>query len=125
GQGRITSTSAPGALQMPLWFIEGMAEYMSLGPVDPNTAMWMRDAARREKLPTIHQLSSERYFPYRYGQAVWAYLTGRFGDPIMGRMLKRIGPRTNDVETLLRDVLGVEEKTLSKDWHTALRDAAS
>jgi hypothetical protein len=23
-----------------------MAEYLSLGPVDPNTAMWLRDAAR-------------------------------------------------------------------------------
>ena len=30
-----------------------MAEYLSLGPVDPNTAMWMRDAARQEKLPRI------------------------------------------------------------------------
>ena len=41
--------SAPGqngAERLPLWFIEGMAEYLSLGPVDPNTAMWLRDAAR-------------------------------------------------------------------------------
>jgi len=35
-----------GAERLPLWFIEGMAEYLSLGPADPNTAMWMRDAAR-------------------------------------------------------------------------------
>src|SRR3954454_9679802 len=32
-----------GAERLPLWFIEGMAEYLSIGPVDPNTAMWMRD----------------------------------------------------------------------------------
>ena len=36
-----------GAERLPLWFIEGMAEYLSIGPVDPNTAMWLRDAARR------------------------------------------------------------------------------
>ena len=29
---------------LPLWLIEGMAEYFSLGREDPLTAMWMRDA---------------------------------------------------------------------------------
>ena len=38
-----------GAERLPLWFIEGMAEYLSIGPVDPNTAMWMRDAVKREQ----------------------------------------------------------------------------
>src|SRR5688572_8129004 len=37
------SMSAMGSL--PLWFIEGMAEYLSLGPVDAHTAMWVREAA--------------------------------------------------------------------------------
>src|SRR5262245_5562245 len=29
---------------LPLWFIEGMAEYLSVGRIDSNTAMWLRDA---------------------------------------------------------------------------------
>src|SRR5262245_31850899 len=37
-----TNPSSPpgqnGAERLPLWFIEGMAEYLSLGPVDRNTA---------------------------------------------------------------------------------------
>jgi hypothetical protein len=36
-----------GMERLPLWFIEGMAEYLSIGPVDPHTAMWMRDAIRK------------------------------------------------------------------------------
>ena len=28
-----------GAERLPLWFIEGMAEYLSIGPIDANTAM--------------------------------------------------------------------------------------
>src|ERR1041385_2691487 len=32
------------AINPPGWFVEGMAEYLSIGPVDPNTAMWIRDA---------------------------------------------------------------------------------
>ena len=40
--------------------------------------MWIRDAARREKLPTIHDLDDPKYFPYRWGQAFWAYVAGRW-----------------------------------------------
>ena len=36
---------------LPLWLIEGMAEYLSLGRDDPLTAMWLRDAVRRDDLP--------------------------------------------------------------------------
>jgi hypothetical protein len=125
GQGRVTSTNMPAALLMPLWFIEGMAEYLSVGPVDAHTAMWMRDAARKEKLPSIRDLGGARYFPYRYGQALWAYLAGRFGEQILGESLRRIGPRTNDAEEVLRLVLGVDEKTLSKDWHAAWREGVA
>src|SRR6185295_19122979 len=54
--------------RIPLWLIEGMAEYLSLGRQDPNTAMWLRDALRRNDLPTLNQLTRDpRYFPYRYG----------------------------------------------------------
>src|SRR5439155_18770086 len=48
--------SAPAAARLPLWFVEGQAEYLSLGPVDPHTTMWIRDAARQNRLPTIQKL---------------------------------------------------------------------
>src|SRR5215831_5307551 len=76
-----------GAERLPLWFIEGMAEYLSIGPVDPNTAMWLRDAVRQEKLPAIDDLSDPKYFPYRWGQAFWAYVGGRYGDDVVRTML--------------------------------------
>jgi hypothetical protein len=126
GQGKVSDTNYPAALRMPLWFIEGMAEYLTIGPSDPQTAMWIRDAARQEKgLPTIGQLGSSRFFPYRYGQALWGYLAGRYGDRIFARALRAIGPRTNDAETVLKSVLNVDMKTLSKDWHAAIRDACA
>src|SRR5947207_13559639 len=48
----------------PLWFAEGMADYLSLGPVDPFTDTWVRDAALSRKLPTVTQLTDypERFF---------------------------------------------------------------
>jgi hypothetical protein len=125
GQGRISDTNSPGALRMPLWFIEGMAEYLSIGPVDPHTAMWMRDAARRDKgMPTIRQLDdTSKYFPYRYGQAVWAYIAQRYGDQVFGRMLRAIKYNDNDAEDIIKRVLHTDEATLSKDWHAAVREA--
>src|SRR5205085_1991624 len=77
-----------GAERLPLWFIEGMAEYLSLGPVDPNTAMWLRDAARENKLPSIDDLDNPKYFPYRWGQAFWAYVGGKWGDEVIPQMLR-------------------------------------
>src|SRR5262245_3645206 len=45
-----------GIQALPLWFIEGMAEYLSLGPIDSNTAMWVREAASRDAMPTVDKL---------------------------------------------------------------------
>jgi hypothetical protein len=77
-----TPGSSQGLAALPLWLVEGMAEYLSLGRSDVNTAMWLRDAARRNDVPTIRQLTTDpRYFPYRYGQALWAYVGGPLRRP--------------------------------------------
>ena len=110
----------PAALRLPLWFIEGMAEYMSLGPLDPNTSMWMRDAAARNKLPTIRQLDNPRYFPYRYGQALWAYIAGRWGEWKIGEIL-RAASRSGDAEEAIGAALGESADSLSKDWHASIK----
>jgi len=110
-----------GAERLPLWFIEGMAEYLSLGPVDPNTAMWLRDAARGERLPTIKDLDNPKYFPYRWGQALWAYVAGRWGDEVIGNLLTVASRR--GVDAAFEEVLGVSTKQVSMDWQVAIRNA--
>ena len=115
---------ASGALRLPLWFIEGMAEYLSIGSVDPHTAMWMRDAAVEEKIPTVMQLDNPRYFPYRWGQAFWSYVAGRWGDRVVGEML-RIGAVTGDPEIAINKVLGLSAEDLSKQWHESLRQLSA
>ena len=108
-----------GAERLPLWFIEGMAEYLSLGPVDPNTAMWMRDAARQERLPAIKDLDNPKYFPYRWGQAFWAYVGGTYGDDLIPLMLSTAGA-AGDMNTVTKKVLGVDTKELSEAWHASI-----
>jgi len=116
--GTNVSSNTAGALAMPLWFIEGMAEYLSIGPEDPHTAMWMREAARREKLPQIKDLDDPRYFPYRYGQALWAFIGGKYGDRAVGSLL-RAAAAARGYEEAFKAVLGVDAKELSTLWHDA------
>ena len=122
GPGRGGPGGMPSAAQMPLWFIEGMAEYLSLGPEDPNTAMWMRDAALRNKLPTYRQLDDPNYFPYRYGQALLAYISGRWGDQTIVRLLRGAG-RNGDVAIAIQRDLGISGDSLVKAWHADLAAA--
>ena len=77
------STSLQSLANLPLWVVEGMAEYLSIGRVDPYTAMWMRDAVLNDDVPNIKKLFSYRYFPYRYGQAFWAFFSGTYGDEMI------------------------------------------
>lgn len=106
--------------RIPLWLIEGMAEYLSLGREDANTAMWLRDALRRNDLPTITQLSTNpRYFPYRYGQALWAYIGGVWGDQAVTRIYRTALEK--GFEQALRSVTLLSADSLSARWHQAIR----
>jgi Tol biopolymer transport system component len=117
------SSGNGGALNLPLWFIEGMAEYLSIGPVDPQTSMWMREATRREKLPTIDELDNPKYFPYRYGHALWSYIGGRFGDEVIGDMLRAGGISRGGYQVAFEGILQADTTELSKEWHSALFEA--
>ena len=119
---RPNGETAIGVLNLPLWFIEGMAEYLSLGPVDANTAMWIRDASARDKMPSVDKLNDPRFFPYRYGEAFWAYIAGRWGDGAIGDMLRAAGPR-GDYEGAMKIVLGEDKKTFTQEWHDATHRA--
>jgi Tol biopolymer transport system component len=115
--------AAPGILAYPLWFVEGMAEYLSLGPVDAQTAMWLRDAALREKLPDVKDLDDPKYFPYRWGHAFWAYVGARYGDRAVASLIRSAANPRFDLDGLTRQ-LGTDPASLNADWHTAIRLAA-
>jgi Tol biopolymer transport system component len=115
--------AAARRFQVPGWFIEGMAEYLSVGAADPHTSMWVRDAALRGELPDIDRMTRDpRIFPYRWGQALWAYIGGRWGDAAIGQILKLTGQGVPYPDAFER-ILNISLDDLSKDWHTAIRRA--
>ena len=121
--GLVRNDSSQFSLQLlPLWLVEGMAEYLSVGREDPHTAMWMRDAVLRDDLPTIEDLTkSNKYFPYRYGQAYLAYIGGKYGDAAVVNLFK-LGGRTG-VDSAFVYTLGIRADSLSTEWAAALTDA--
>jgi Tol biopolymer transport system component len=120
GSGRPGNLGAlPGATALPLWFIEGMAEYFSLGPIHGPTAMWMRGAIQdtaKDTLPSFRQLDDPRYFPYRYGHALLAYVAGHWGDQAIGQLLRQAG-RRRGVDQAIRQVLSIAPDELVARWH--------
>lgn len=106
--------------RLPLWLVEGMAEYLSLGGEDANTAMWLRDAVLRNDLPSIKQLTDGRkYFPYRYGEALWAYIGGTWGDEVVPRLYR--SALALGFDEAVRNVLGMSADSLSNRWRATIR----
>ncbi len=104
----------------PLWFMEGMAEYLSLGPINPETAMWLRDAALEGHLPSIEEMTADPYiFPYRYGHALWAYIGEKWGDEVIGEILQ--ASATSGLEAAFKRATGRTLEDLSADWRDAIQ----
>lgn len=109
------------AINPPLWFAEGMAEYLSSGPIHSETAMWLRDASLEGKLPTIEQMTLDpyTYFPYRFGHALWSYIGERWGDEAVGAILK--GTLSGGIDGAFRRTIGLTLDQLSTQWRDAVQ----
>jgi Tol biopolymer transport system component len=117
-----TSLSLQNIQNLPLWMVEGLAEFMSIGRVDSHTAMWMRDGVQKKQLPTLKDLNDyNKYFPYRWGQAFWAYISGTYGDAVIEPLFKSTA--TYGLEKALKFVLNSDSKTISDDWKRVLNES--
>jgi Tol biopolymer transport system component len=105
----------------PLWFAEGMAEYLSLGPSTTLTNAWMRDAALNGKLPTMKQLTEQphRFFPYRFGHAFWTFIGARYGDEAIGQIMNAVP--TVGVERSFKREIGVSLDELGDEWREGMQ----
>lgn len=114
------STSIRNLANIPLWMVEGLAEYFSIGRIDAHTALWMRDAVLNDDVPRIRDLDSGKYFPYRWGQAFWAYVAGVYSDEAIRPLFEntaKYGLRASVPMTL-----GLPLDSLSENWRRSLKD---
>jgi len=110
----------PFAHRYPLWFMEGMAEYLSIGHIDAITAAWLRDASLSGYLRTIGEMNMrDDYLSYRFGQALWAYIGSKWGDEVIGILLQKA--TRMGVQRAFETTLGMSLEQLSMEWTSAVR----
>ncbi len=115
------STNLENIGNLPLWMIEGMAEYLSVGKSDSYTAMWMRDAYLNKDIPSLRDLTeSNKYFPYRYGQAFWSFIGSSYGDTVIVPFFKATAKM--GYQRAIFTTFGYDERTLSSLWKTSIQD---
>lgn len=115
------SISLKNMNNLPLWMVEGMAEYLSIGSIDSHTAMWMRDALLHDDFPTLQDLTRNmKYFPYRYGHAFWVFVGKVWGDDVIIPLF--LETAKYGYNYALKKVLGYDEKTISNMWKSAMKE---
>lgn len=99
-------------LNLPLWFMEGLAEYESLG-WDTHSDMFMRDASINQYLPNINQLDG--YFAYRGGQSIFWFIERKYGKEKIGDLLNRIRGQ-GSFEGGIKSTFGFDLEELNDKW---------
>jgi len=107
----------------PLWFLEGMAEYLSVGLLDSQTEAWLHDGVLTGYLPDLATLARDGgYLSYRYGQAFWGFVAERWGDEAVGEILQRVNRLGTDGAFLA--VTGLDTGGLGEEWGREARRRA-
>lgn len=117
------STRLENIGNIPLWMIEGMAEYFSIGKKDAFTAMWLRDAYLHKDIPSLKQMTEQSYdyFPYRYGQAFWSFIGSTYGDTVIMPLFYETAKY--GYEFAMRRVFGYDAQTMSTLWRNSIEQA--
>jgi WD40 repeat protein len=110
-----------GALvQLPLWLMEGMAEFTSQG-TRGDISMMMQDAVINEGLLPIQTLNFVGdYRAYKQGQALLNYISERYGRKKVGELFHQA--RTlGGIQKAFEKTLKIQPGELSQQWHNSLK----
>ena len=116
--GTVQNIVAKGiTLQLPHWYHEGMAEYLS-SDWETNSDMFISNAIINEFLPDIDRLSG--YFGYRGGQSVFHYIGNTYGEEKVGELLSKI-QGVGNLEGGLKATIGLSLEELNERWKKDLK----
>ncbi len=102
---------------MPLWVMEGGAEYLSEG-WDADADMFVRDAVLHDYLYPFYQLSG--FYVYKEGQSVFNYIAETYGHEKVLEIFDALAG-TRSADAAIQRTLGLSVEELYKNWAKALR----
>jgi hypothetical protein len=122
--------------RLPLWFIEGIAEYYTKGGIDPETDEYLRDLvwnpepSRRYQVVAFAEDRVRGYLPtYKLGQARIAFIAESYGREKIQALMEnadalgdsQAGPDGRGFDALVRRVLGEPLEQVDARWRAWLK----
>ncbi len=105
------------SLRLPIWYNEGMAEFLS-STWETNSDMFIRDAIINEYLPDVERLNG--YFAYRGGESFFYFISKTYGREKVGELLRNIKDVSN-YKKGIKKTFGMDLKELNKKWKKFLK----
>ncbi|MBN2010765.1 PD40 domain-containing protein [candidate division KSB1 bacterium] len=106
---------------LPLWFVEGLAEYWSIG-WNSETESIIRDAVLNNYLyPTqyIYQIQGT-FLMYKEGQAILKYIADTYGEHKIIQLIENTW-KTERFSNVMKLTIGVDYKEFDKEWIYSLK----
>ena len=113
-----TALSTSGGFQVPTWINEGLAEWESLGGMNLETDMFMRDLTINESLPSLNRISG--YLSYRAGQTFFYFIELKYGKGKVTEFMNKLRVFRN-VDITFRNTFGMDMEDFSDMWQTEIR----
>ncbi len=105
---------------LPLFLVEGLAEYLSLGNHSFQTEIWLKDAVIYDEFPKFQDLTEQeaKYFPYRWGHAFWIYFTEKYGNTKIIPFLTEYAQ--NGSKKAFFKILHTDSEKFTADWKSKI-----
>jgi Tol biopolymer transport system component len=113
-----SSIFSGGEAQLPLWFAEGMAEYLSCG-WNTEADMFLMDAVVYGSVG-LPGPELGGYMAYKGGQSFFAYVAASRGEKMFSRFLRKFR-ETKNVERSFKNTYGKTAEELGEEWRTELK----
>ncbi|HON09280.1 MAG TPA: BamA/TamA family outer membrane protein [Chitinispirillaceae bacterium] len=105
-------------VQVPFWFMEGSAEFLSSG-WDIEADMFMMDQTINSFVP-LPGPALDGYLAYKGGQSFLFFLSSSRGQEAFGKFLREFR-RTRSVENSIKKIYGKPVEELGKEWIQELK----
>ncbi len=113
-----SAISSNNTFAIPLWMNEGFAEYESIGGLNTETDMFMRDLAISENLPPLQRLGG--YLAYRGGQTFFWYVAENYGKEKVGELIQKLKTYKN-VDMAFESAFQMNMKEFSEKWEKDIK----
>ncbi|MGQ9708711.1 MAG: peptidase MA family metallohydrolase, partial [bacterium] len=111
---------AVGEFQVPLWIMEGFAEFQS-GWVNVNSDVFMRDLVINNRLVPLVELNDNYgYLAYREGESFFHYVAERYGRQKVYEFMNTLKAKRN-LEATFNAVFGMQQSKMGAEWERWLR----